>query len=425
MAGKKGAKKGKKEKSADGAGPAGSKGDELDELSKQFYLVQIRDLEEKLARYQQKCDVLTQQNDDYLKKYHAEELEKKDITDFLRRQCDEKTDEVVRLHEDILTMQIDGDKDKMDHQNRYSTLKEETTEQIDRLRAESALLNGSLASLQDFKVRKDELEAQYKDLEANLDSVNNLHRTKIYKLERKQVIDKDRLKREMVSKVNEVSNEFRRISNQQMAETTKRTIQENVAVNSQLVKLTDKTKDLMAENESLRAKLAEQSRKIEMLEKIERELSRKNHCSARLISLLTERSNELETDLSVTEEVLEETRATVENLENTEHNNSNIKQGYETLVKNYEKLLAEHLDLEDKNKDTCESLERYSKVIDQCSIDLSNHLMGHNTNILPTLLSALSKEASEDAKKQVDEKLGHKRDTYNNGSLGLVSEHTK
>ena len=107
-------------------------------------------------------------------------------------------------------------------------------------------------SLQDFKVRKDELEAQYKDLQANLDSVNNMHRTKIYQLERKQVIDKDRLKREMVSRVNEVSNEFRRISNQQMAETTKRTIQENVAVNSQLVKLTDKTKDLMAENESLR-----------------------------------------------------------------------------------------------------------------------------------------------------------------------------
>ena len=180
MAGKKGAKKGKKEKSADGTGPTGSKGDELDELSKQFYLVQIRDLEEKLARYQQKCDELTQQNDDYLKKYHAEELEKKDITDFLRRQCEEKTDEVVRLHEDILTMQIEGDKDKMDYQNRYSTLKEETTEQIDRLRAESALLNGSLASLQDFKVRKDELEAQYKDLEANLDSVNDLHRTKIY-----------------------------------------------------------------------------------------------------------------------------------------------------------------------------------------------------------------------------------------------------
>merc|ERR1739848_205636 len=98
----------------------------------------------------------------------------------------------------------------------------------------------------------------------------------------------------------------------------------------------------MAENESLRLKLSEQNRKLEMLEKTERELSRKNHCSARLISLLTERSNELETDLSVTEEVLEETRCTVENLENNEHNNSTIKQSYETLANNYEKLLNEH-----------------------------------------------------------------------------------
>ena len=182
MAGKKGGKKGGKKEKSEAGGPSGAKGgDELDELSKQFYLVQIRDLEEKLARYQQKCDVLTQQNEDYLRKYQAEELEKKDITDFLRRQCEQKSDEVVKLHEEILTMQVKADKDKVDANNRYSTLKDETTEQIDRLRAEAALLNGSLASLQDFKVRKDELEAQYKDLEANLDSVNNLHRTKIYR----------------------------------------------------------------------------------------------------------------------------------------------------------------------------------------------------------------------------------------------------
>ena len=50
-----------------------------------------------------------------------------DITDFLRRQCEEKTDEVAKLHEEILTMQIKSDKDKQEAQNRYSTLKDETT----------------------------------------------------------------------------------------------------------------------------------------------------------------------------------------------------------------------------------------------------------------------------------------------------------
>lgn len=54
-----------------------------------------------------------------------------------------------------------------------------------------------------------------------------------------------RLKKEMVQRVNQVAAEFRKVSNKQMAETTKRTIRENVSINAQLAKMSDKTMELI------------------------------------------------------------------------------------------------------------------------------------------------------------------------------------
>ena len=46
-------------------------------------------------------------------------------------------------------------------------------------------------------------------------------------------------------RVNQVAAEFRKVSNKQMAETTKRTIRENVSINAQLSKMSDKTMELI------------------------------------------------------------------------------------------------------------------------------------------------------------------------------------
>ena len=49
----------------------------------------------------------------------------------------------------------------------------------------------------------------------------------------------------MVMRVNQVAAEFRKVSNKQMAETTKRTIRQNVSINAQLGKMSDKTLELI------------------------------------------------------------------------------------------------------------------------------------------------------------------------------------
>ena len=95
-----------------------------------------------------------------------------------------------------------------------------------------------------------------------------------------------RLKKEMVNRVNQVASEFRKVSNKQMAETTKRTIRDNVSINAQLDKMSDKTTELIAENDDLRAKEKAQKQQIEMLEATEKEIIKKNHSNQKVCVLL-------------------------------------------------------------------------------------------------------------------------------------------
>ena len=59
-----GKKSGGKKKSAGSTKPGVNIEDVFNEVSKEFYLVQIKDLEQKIARFQEKCDRLELLNKD-------------------------------------------------------------------------------------------------------------------------------------------------------------------------------------------------------------------------------------------------------------------------------------------------------------------------------------------------------------------------
>lgn len=80
----------------------------------------------------------------------------------------------------------------------------------------------------------------------------------------------------MILRVNTVAAEFRKVSNKQMAETTKRAIRENVMINTHLVKMSDKTMELISENDEMKSKTKTQKQHLNILEDNEKELARKN-----------------------------------------------------------------------------------------------------------------------------------------------------
>ena len=86
----------------------------------------------------------------------------------------------------------------------------------------------------------------------------------------------------MVMRVNQVAAEFRKVSNKQMAETTKRTIRENVSINAQLQKMSDKTLELIEDNDEMADKEKKMRQQVDMLEANEKELAKKNHSNQKV-----------------------------------------------------------------------------------------------------------------------------------------------
>lgn len=284
---KKGSGKGKKGKGAKQAPP--NQTPKVDPETKEFFLIQIKDLEERLLRYQKKCDELEVDNGKFIEKYEQMATDKKEIVAFWKKQVEQKTDEIADLNDRHIGLQQTRDNEREDFKRQLQEARSEYQDMKDNLTSDNMILGGKLAALEEFKVQKEDLMAKFAMMEEELAKKDADHKDHLYTLEKKAVMDKDRLKKEMILRVNQVAAEFRKVSNKQMAETTKRTIRENVSINAQLAKMSDKTIELIQENDELKEKEKKMKQQIDMLETNEKELAKKNHSNMKVIRMMTEK----------------------------------------------------------------------------------------------------------------------------------------
>lgn len=182
-----------------------------------------------------------------------------------------------------------------------------------------------LTALEEFKSQKEELLAKLESLEKQIDELNVEHQNKLNNIEKKVIIDNDRLKKDMIVKVSQVAAEFRRVSNKQMADTTKRTIKENVSINNQLQRMSDKVIKMIEENDNVKIKEKVQKRHIELLEENEKEFARKNVSNLKIIRMLTEKCRNQEAIINDLEERYNE-------LKESESNQEQIIQNHEVQM---------------------------------------------------------------------------------------------
>jgi chromosome segregation ATPase len=263
----------------------------LPELSKQFYLVQIEDLEKRIRRYQEKCDQLELKSRDLEAEVKRMEETRHDMSKLFNKQLEERATRVANLEEtgEALDQQLRAEREEYEAQ--IKSMRETAQLTRDQLRSEITILRSNLDSLDEFRLRKEEIETEMADLRRQLEQKDQHHEEVLYELERKTVQDKNRMKRELEQRLNDVATEFRRVSNKQMAETTKRTLRDNIRYSNQLGEMSGKTEDLLQQNETLKKKEKEYRLKIGILEENEKELakkhlsSKKNNECVRLLSM--------------------------------------------------------------------------------------------------------------------------------------------
>ncbi|KAI8801556.1 hypothetical protein BJ742DRAFT_685065, partial [Cladochytrium replicatum] len=263
-----------------------------DEVMLQVYEAKIQNLTETMARYKKKCDELLVENEALGRSQAKFTNDKQDILEFLNIKVGEYEKDVSSLEQRI--RQLEEEKRALEarshiHHKKLSTYGFASKAEVEVLQVTCAKYRTELDQLNDFKGRKGDLEQQLKNLKALLEQKEKEYKDTVHGMERKILQDKNQMKKEMLQKINEAVANFRRVADQQMAETTKRAIRENMAITTQLKKMSAKTIELIAENEALTSKCAKLKTTNALLDESERELAKKNQANQRVLKMLVEK----------------------------------------------------------------------------------------------------------------------------------------
>uniref|UniRef100_UPI00398EC882 cilia- and flagella-associated protein 157 n=1 Tax=Pristiophorus japonicus TaxID=55135 RepID=UPI00398EC882 len=259
----------------------------LTAMERELYIIQVKDLEGKVTRYQRRLDELEVAKLDSAEKHEQFGKDLHDVIAYLKKGLNQRIDEIADLNEKLIGLMEAKETEKDTYETQLTKLRQEFQETKDQLIADNMALAGKLDALEEFRIQKDDLMAKFAALEEKLKNQQQEHGDIIYNLERRAVVDKDRLKKEMVSRVNAVAAEFRLISKRQVAETTKRAIRENITITNQLGKMSDKSMKIIKENEELKLETKKQWRSIVILEESQMELAKKNLSNLKVIEMLT------------------------------------------------------------------------------------------------------------------------------------------
>ncbi|EPZ36272.1 hypothetical protein ROZALSC1DRAFT_28831, partial [Rozella allomycis CSF55] len=264
----------KKKGKASSAAPAAAVSNE-NKMTPELYELKIKDLNEKIEK--QRYHVNVEESKHSVENMYNIIKDKEDVIEFLRLQLmnNEKNVQLTSISE--------KERDLFGIKNEAALFS-----------SQCAKYKLELDQLMDFKVKKAQVEQKIVELENQLSEKERDYKEMVHDLEKKAIQDKTMLRKEMLTKINQVVASFRDLSDQQMAETTKRTIQENIAVNSQLEKLSNKIVDLISENKTLIDQHRSMKQQLEVALTNENELAKKTQSYRKVIKLIVAKNEDLD-----------------------------------------------------------------------------------------------------------------------------------
>jgi myosin heavy subunit len=286
-----GKKKGKKEKASTG-GLESTGLEESEVRTLEYYQVKVADLTEKLDRLKSKNELLVKENTTLAKAQAKFYSDKQDIVEFLNIKVGEHEKMIANL--EVKNKALDLEKRTIEQRMKqdFDLYQKTAQEETEQLHAQVSRLKSELTELNQFQKQKADLDEQLKHVKHLLERKEKEFAETIHNLERKVLQDKSQMKREMLQKVNEAVANFRRVADQQMAETTKRAIRENLAISSQLKKMSVKTVELIEENDQLHAQVEKLKKGNQLLVDSEKELAKRNISSQKAVKMLIEKLKE-------------------------------------------------------------------------------------------------------------------------------------
>jgi len=261
----------------------------VSDTTKEFFILQIRELANIIQKYEKLRSELELTNTDLRSRLAYLTEKKLNSVVALETQLVNTAQEIVELRSQIAKIRQEMDDEMEDFNRKLLAIQTEHKETEAELLVENQIIQDQIDSLEQFKKDREGLLDRVFELEQALFDQDAEHKHNVYLLDRKQVQSHDRLKKEMMARIKVHALEFHVACNQSMAETTKRTLQENLSITFQMEKMRDKSDELIEENKQLMLRDMKQRSQLSILEHMETELSRKNVNIQKEIESLSEK----------------------------------------------------------------------------------------------------------------------------------------
>lgn len=427
--GKKG-KKGKKEKKQ--VDP-----NLLTEVDKTFYELQITDLNRKLARLRSLTKELEEKNEELVEQNKKLDEDHGDIIMFLKRTLQEKADEMSELQERLKATQEMRQEETEQFLTKIEDMEIEYRQMHEQLTSEIKLLSGKLNSLEEFRVQRDELMRKFDEQNKAMNEQEMRHKRELYEIERKFIVGKDKLKKEMEARLLQLSTEFQDATEIRIAATTHRVIRENIAINNELELMLQTHHNLVGENDKLKNKDRHFRLHAELHEAETRKSLYKNKIQFNVIEKLTEEHEQLRNHLLKYADGEKEIIRISRDLKEAKQTNINLNLNMRILEQNLHHSRCDRTSLETELLYLRDEYNRLSDILFQSVIAIQDTLdmkldmnegreieegeaLAKRENLLQTLLKIMSRATEERPRKPSLESVDSMSATYKRGDLGFV-----
>lgn len=404
----------------------------FNEVDRTFLELQIADGNRKIARLRTAVEEYEVRLEELQKAYDKLDEDRADIIAYLKKTLSMKNEENNELKEKVRGLEEIRDIENARFNETTKQLEKDFMIMKEQLSSENKLLAGKLNTLEEFRAIRDDLMRKFENQEQEFQDQEMKYKRIIYNTEKKFIISKDNLKKEMEARLLQLAQDFQDATELRVAASTHRVIRENITINNELESMLSTQRKLSEQNERFKEMMKAAQLSQELAEEERDKAISKSIVQLKVIEQLTAAYEAVKSEKGLFEKRsydFEVLQAKIKRLTNDNENLSQqvriLEQNLHTRLSNQNKAVMD-ADKINKERNKLRKILKEAAYAIQAALKLDEWASLHDTREVMdrhVLLSHLLEIISQFRELEHSESLGtigSFSKIYEEGDLGFV-----